>query len=87
MGFIQPWSASASKEVSFCAGGSNPAWGCLVAEPDKVLVGELNVWVANLLGPSQTIAHIFSDENMGLCLYMLSLRTLIMFLRSLLSQT
>ena len=27
---------------------------CLVAEPDKVLVGELNEWVANPLGPGQT---------------------------------
>ena len=33
-------------------------WGCrcLVAEPDKVLVGELNQWVANPLGPGQTSA-------------------------------
>ena len=31
----------------------------LVAEPDKVLVGELNKWVANPLGPGQTSAlHI-----------------------------
>ena len=29
---------------------------CLVAEPDKVLVGELNEWVANPLGPGQTSA-------------------------------
>ena len=29
---------------------------CLVAEPDKVLVGELNVWVANTLGPDQISA-------------------------------
>ena len=29
---------------------------CLVAEPDKVLVGELNKWVANTLGPGQTSA-------------------------------
>ena len=29
---------------------------CLVAEPDKVLVGELNKWVANPLGPGQTSA-------------------------------
>ena len=28
----------------------------LVAEPDKVLVGELNEWVANPLGPGQTSA-------------------------------
>ena len=28
----------------------------MVAEPDKVLVGELNVWVANPLGPGQTSA-------------------------------
>ena len=28
----------------------------LVAESDKVLVGELNKWVANPLGPGQTIA-------------------------------
>ena len=27
-----------------------------VAEPDKVLVGELNEWVANPLGPGQTSA-------------------------------
>ena len=26
---------------------------CLVAEPDKVLVGELKEWVANPLGPDQ----------------------------------
>ena len=35
-------------------------WGhkaeCLVAEPDKVLVGELNEWVANPLGLGQTSA-------------------------------
>ena len=30
---------------------------CLVAEPDKVLVGELNEWVANPLGPGQTSAQ------------------------------
>ena len=29
---------------------------CLVAEADKVLVGELNEWVANPLGPGQTSA-------------------------------
>ena len=29
---------------------------CLVTEPDKVLVGELNEWVANPLGPGQTSA-------------------------------
>ena len=29
---------------------------CTVAEPDKVLVGELNKWVANPLGPGQTSA-------------------------------
>ena len=29
---------------------------CLVAEPDKVLVGELNEWVANPLGQGQTSA-------------------------------
>ena len=29
---------------------------CLVAEPDKVLVGELKEWVANPLGPGQTSA-------------------------------
>ena len=29
---------------------------CLVAEPDKVLVGGLNDWVANPLGPGQTSA-------------------------------
>ena len=29
---------------------------CLVAEPDKVLVGELNKLVANPLGPGQTSA-------------------------------
>ena len=29
---------------------------CLVAEPDKVLVGELNEWVANPLGPGRTSA-------------------------------
>ena len=29
---------------------------CLVAELDKVLVGELNKWVANPLGPGQTSA-------------------------------
>ena len=29
---------------------------CLVAEQDKVLVGELNEWVANPLGPGQTSA-------------------------------
>ena len=29
---------------------------CLVAEPDKVLVGELNKWVANPLGLDQTSA-------------------------------
>ena len=28
----------------------------LVAEPDKVLVGELNEWVANPQGPGQTSA-------------------------------
>ena len=28
----------------------------MVAEPDKVLVGELNGWVANPLGPGQTSA-------------------------------
>ena len=28
----------------------------LVAEPDKELVGELNKWVANPLGPGQTSA-------------------------------
>ena len=33
----------------------NPIF-CLVAEPDKVLVGELNEWVANPLGPGQTSA-------------------------------
>ena len=27
---------------------------CLVAETDSVLVGELNEWVANSLGPGQT---------------------------------
>ena len=31
-------------------------WGCLVAEPDKVLVGELNEWVANPPGLGQTSA-------------------------------
>ena len=29
-------------------------WICFVAEPDKVLVGELNEVVANPLGPGQT---------------------------------
>ena len=29
---------------------------CLVAEADKVLVGELNKWVAHPLGPGQTSA-------------------------------
>ena len=29
---------------------------CSVAELDKVLVGELNEWVANPLGPAQTSA-------------------------------
>ena len=35
---------------------SNVAEECLVAEPDKVLVGELKEWVANPLGPGQTRA-------------------------------
>ena len=30
--------------------------GVLVAEPDKVPVGELNKWVANPIGPGQTSA-------------------------------
>ena len=30
--------------------------GVWVAEPDKVLIGELNEWVANPLGPDQTSA-------------------------------
>ena len=30
---------------------------CLVAEPDKVLVRELNEWVTNPLGPGQTSAQ------------------------------
>ena len=29
---------------------------CMVAEPDKVLVEEINEWVANPLGPGQTSA-------------------------------
>ena len=29
---------------------------CLIAEPDKVLVRELNEWVASPLGPGQTSA-------------------------------
>ena len=29
---------------------------CVVAEPDKVLVGEINEWVANPIGPGQTSA-------------------------------
>ena len=45
---------------------------CLVAEPDKVLVGELNEWVANPLGPGQTSAlqiktrSAWSFNNQGL---------------------
>ena len=35
--------------------GKSPYRG-RVAEPDKVLVGELNEWVANPLGPGQTSA-------------------------------
>ena len=35
---------------------NQPFMLCLVAEPDKVLVGELNTWVANPLGPGQTSA-------------------------------
>ena len=35
---------------------TNKLQHCLVAEPDKVLVGELNEWVANPLGPGQTSA-------------------------------
>ena len=31
-----------------------PTVKCLVAEPDKELVGELKEWVANPLGPGQT---------------------------------
>ena len=38
---------------------------CLVAEPDKVLVGEVNEWVANPLGPGQT-----SPLQIKICCYL-----------------
>ena len=38
---------------------------CLVAEPDKVLVGELNKWVANPLGPGQTSALQIKTRSAG----------------------
>ena len=38
---------------------------CLVSEPDKVLVGELNKWVSNPLGPGQTSALQMKDRTYG----------------------
>ena len=39
-----------------CAKNVTTIVPCLVAELDNVLVGELNEWVSNPLGPGQTSA-------------------------------
>ena len=43
--------------LNFVANSKSDTEVCLVAEPAKVLVGELNKWVANPLGPGQTSAQ------------------------------
>ena len=51
--FVFSWNTGLVTELGSPHPPPNPH---LVAEPEKVLVGELNEWVADPLGPGQTSA-------------------------------
>ena len=46
----------------------------MVAEPDKVLVGEVNEWVANPLGPGQTSALLIRLDLLIRSMFMCNTR-------------